>query len=644
MPPLLTKRLSCFYCGGRSPYAKDGKTRQFTCQQCEATNYLDKNGDIADVPATPIKEPTESFAFARDKSASPTGNITDDQLFCQACLKNQHLLATVLAEYLPDERHPEYDKFVANYPEYRKELERRYPQVCRQCAPRVQERMRKTKYIVQADMLQKNLERSKQSGTLRYNNRPFLSLFLKLAAWAWWTSVFIQAIWHGFGAFGMMADSEPSEVKLEPLMIIGCVVKGISARRLGPGCGDLFNDLIVKSLLLQASLIWWNPALKEKMTTMKGKRSKMLGLGDYIRMQLVIIGLRGIAWWYIEHHADLGETATRGVHMGMLVFLFLTTLASQRIVTLHQTKLNLKESDVPLVEPDSFEYPTETFTSMPSSRPANSVLRERSSPPLKHFPIANLAPLRSRDQPSPSTATTKPGSPPYSATGTGSHADDMDWEPQPPQGLHSMAGLHSAIQPTPKLGASWASSPAPLAKPLVEPSPFRGHLPPAPLAPAHKIVRPPAPVFKPTPLSQQRDFFKQMGLAFQDSAKKPEASIAIPKHHVATTTSYEDRNKGRNFEFRESKWTLKSDLDAAKQGTGLEDMFTSSIKIADDAVPAVQMGEERKGGGGEAVAGAGPVNTTKSVLLAGALAVLAVLVAGVRDPTLFGRLLQKVGF
>ena len=36
------KYLSCFYCGKRSDVRKDGLTKSFDCEYCEATNYLDK--------------------------------------------------------------------------------------------------------------------------------------------------------------------------------------------------------------------------------------------------------------------------------------------------------------------------------------------------------------------------------------------------------------------------------------------------------------------------------------------------------------------------------------------------------------------------------------------------------------------------
>lgn len=42
MPSLVKKPIYCFYCGSRSAHKKDGKTRRFQCDKCEATNYLDK--------------------------------------------------------------------------------------------------------------------------------------------------------------------------------------------------------------------------------------------------------------------------------------------------------------------------------------------------------------------------------------------------------------------------------------------------------------------------------------------------------------------------------------------------------------------------------------------------------------------------
>jgi len=40
--PFFTSRLKCFYCGGTSRQKQTGNVRQFDCENCHATNFLDK--------------------------------------------------------------------------------------------------------------------------------------------------------------------------------------------------------------------------------------------------------------------------------------------------------------------------------------------------------------------------------------------------------------------------------------------------------------------------------------------------------------------------------------------------------------------------------------------------------------------------
>lgn len=42
MAPLFSKRLSCFYCGGRSAQPNKLPVRKWQCKHCEAVNYLDE--------------------------------------------------------------------------------------------------------------------------------------------------------------------------------------------------------------------------------------------------------------------------------------------------------------------------------------------------------------------------------------------------------------------------------------------------------------------------------------------------------------------------------------------------------------------------------------------------------------------------
>src|SRR4051812_13892269 len=127
MPRLNRARyLSCFYCGRKTSTPNDGKTRSFECTDCEATNYLDRDGQITDPPvATDAVATPAKFAVLRPQSppSSPTGAI-----FCDTCLTNQHLLRASLAQYLPDPDDPEYEDREKDFYRFRNAQEGRYPQ------------------------------------------------------------------------------------------------------------------------------------------------------------------------------------------------------------------------------------------------------------------------------------------------------------------------------------------------------------------------------------------------------------------------------------------------------------------------------------------------------------------------------------
>jgi hypothetical protein len=133
-----------------------------------------------------------------------------------------------------------------------------------------------------------------------------------------------------------------------------------------------------------------------------------------------------------------------------------------------------------------------------------------------------------------------------------------------------------------------------------------------------------------------------------------------PRKPTAAYMSSLDRNRTKDhFELHPGKWTLKSDMEAAEKGTGLEDMFTSSFNIADDpmtpksvrrsaaAVAASRSPAESSGGGGQRrhifdhhtvdpiiqeTAVEVVVRNTKEMALPVGLAVAAAVAAWARDP------------
>ncbi|KAK5012048.1 hypothetical protein LTR16_004953, partial [Cryomyces antarcticus] len=127
----------------------------------------------------------------------------------------------------------------------------------------------------------------------------------------------------------------------------------------------------------------------------------------------------------------------------------------------------------------------------------------------------------------------------------------------------------------------------PLAAQPAQPSPFRGRLPPAPIAPAHKLRNPPNPItFRKVPASEQRDFFRQMGITDPKDATASSSAVALHDEAPSSATSRSTRTSHRTLddanadsdwvpgrgELKPSTWFLDSDNVA----TGLEDMLSSA--------------------------------------------------------------------
>lgn len=498
------------------------------------------------------------------------------------------MVTTLLAEYLPAENHPQYQKYEAEYPQYRKDLERRFPQVCPKCAPKVEQHLKRTNYVAKADFLTRNLERSKAHA---FNNLPTSSSLgisaLSVVAMAWWGSALFQAYWHALAFLGIPGDNE-EVADLTPLMLVGCSANGFRLHFLPTGCAHLFVNLVKKSLYLSFWLLWWNPTFKDRLR-FPYRTHHAVGLADFYRYQFAILALRATAWWYLSGPWIEGSASdiTKGMHGCAVLFIILSTIASLRTVVYSSApRVSWKASTEPLIEPGSFHPPTDDFISQASPHLPTM------SPSRQPFPVENLgshrvtrsatraaSPLLSRfSRPSPSPGPAQ------------DMEDSMDWEPinQP-----------SPIRPTHTAQTPAASAIPPFLRPAAsmatgEKSPFTGRLPPAPMSPAHRLRNPPPPPqFKPTPLSQQRDFFKKMGLSsasVPSLSKKPtvtedhddEDSPRKPASYISSV----DRNRTKDhFELHPAKWTLQSDMEAAEKGTGLEDMFTSSFNIADPMTP-----------------------------------------------------------
>lgn len=138
-----------------------GTPTNWFCSSCRCQNVAKPDG----TPVEQYTRPMWDEAWNRDRSrlmrhmrprASPSTQSSSDRLrhsggggansknsftFCHTCQTNQVLTLNMLADYLPSEDDPGYEEKLHMLPEYEASLGSRYPPVCSDCAPRVQERI-----------------------------------------------------------------------------------------------------------------------------------------------------------------------------------------------------------------------------------------------------------------------------------------------------------------------------------------------------------------------------------------------------------------------------------------------------------------------------------------------------------------------
>ncbi|KAI9848183.1 MAG: hypothetical protein M1837_000857 [Sclerophora amabilis] len=406
------RKFVCFYCGCRSAKNHDDKVREWRCENCEAVNFLDENGDVTEPPTSITSFENTNRPVERVTQASTRET---ESPFCATCLKNQHILTQTLANYLPAPGDPKYAEYESAYPSYRKTLEERYPQVCPNCEPRINDRLRAAGYLAKTDYLRRNIERTRSSGRRRtWDWRESLVL---AGGFGWAGSLIGQVIWHGMGVM-VKQDCDGLGTGKEAVTTIECLQQGMLFRKTDEHCTAVTAPLANFAVLLAALTLWWNNQLAKKI---RGAKGRLVGLNEFYKLQIVIFFTRVIAWQMLREGTsiDMGRSAMRGVHAFMVAFLFLTSVISLRIVKL-DNRLQFSFHEVDRVKSDGAlgEQSSPTKQQI-SSAPPQDGSRVVSVQP---FPINQLAPARLS---TPSFPQHNPPTPPPDDD----DADAMDWTP-----------------------------------------------------------------------------------------------------------------------------------------------------------------------------------------------------------------------
>lgn len=126
----------------------------------------------------------------RPPPSSPSSDV-----FCKTCLKNQHLLRSILAQYLPDPDDPDYEAREKHYFAFRRHQEELYPQLCDDCEPRVLQRLEQAAYTAKTDALRRTIEKS--MATRKKITSPRRLSFVDLVGGGLWLAgLILQLFWH----------------------------------------------------------------------------------------------------------------------------------------------------------------------------------------------------------------------------------------------------------------------------------------------------------------------------------------------------------------------------------------------------------------------------------------------------------------
>lgn len=239
----------------------------------------------------------------------------DDSLFCPTCLKNQHLVSQAIASYLPPPDAPDYPEYVKAEDEYLKGLEERYPQVCKRCEPRVQERIRAAGYAAKTDHLRRMMDRTRGYG-IQYRNASWGSPLVTLGGVGWFLSLAGQIFWDGLSLYDSTKERHglrDAQDSASGSLCLQQVMRGLGSIS---DCSELLHSAVGLALVFGVLSSWWNPVLQEKL---RRKGGRALGTGEFYKLQGILLIVRCVTWRYLPGF-ELSEQMTKAAHLSLLVF------------------------------------------------------------------------------------------------------------------------------------------------------------------------------------------------------------------------------------------------------------------------------------------------------------------------------------
>ncbi|KAI1766451.1 Ima1 N-terminal domain-containing protein [Hypoxylon sp. FL1150] len=572
------KYLGCFYCGKRSKLRFEGQ-KSFDCSSCDATNWLDEHGDITDPPAAaePVERSQVQFAIPRSsairspsRSISPGGLGAEEPIFCDLCLRNQHMLTSSLAqfEWPEDLDSAEYAIRERRYWALRKDLEKRYPQMCAECEPKVEAKLHEASYNAQTDHLRRMMDRTRVQRR-EIKKRGVLDIIDSAGKWSWYLGFVLQSLWHIVMLFSFIMGQYAGSATDFWLITVLDGIKRLGCSRLPHP-----DQLMRWAITLSMCSLPWNPRFKQ---TIRGFTAHYLGFKQWYTYQLLILLVRyaGLSMVQYSSSKEVSTSAQLGAQIGIA---FLMTYVY------HASRKTIHTDTTPLFRPRS--KTTSPQASRVVSEPpkqANdlgSLLDEIANTPTKpRFESPNNSPSgpglfqtsNTNNRLSGSTYNrlreTKPSEPSFNSLRLSDpvvvekpapqpihYEEEMDWSPSA-----SQHRAFSSYNPYKVKNTNPRFSDTPI-EPKAGPIWYK--VPPAPISPAQRLRNPPMrPIIRESPKEKKENFF-------QSGAKGPV--------NVGSTT----HGGLADVKFAEPKFFAPEEKNDPRDN--LSRMFASSFSISPD--------------------------------------------------------------
>lgn len=232
---------------------------------------------------------------------------------------------SILAQYLPDdENDPEYEERMRGEAKFKLRLEHDHPQICEDCLPRVEARLRNAKYTANSDNLRRLMDKTR-ARQKRKRTFGWLQFFSTLGKFGTYFGLVGQLIWNGLGIFGSQSHRfVPSLLPIPPSTLFGFAhffrtIRFFVLSLLPLPQHEGVPIQATYALLISLGSIWWNPRFRD---TIRCFDVHMSGRRQYYTSQVILLVVRSLFRSLLKRGilGNVDSSGSRAVHLAMLAF------------------------------------------------------------------------------------------------------------------------------------------------------------------------------------------------------------------------------------------------------------------------------------------------------------------------------------